>query len=97
MSTILLSIKPEYVERILDGSKKYEFRRHLANKKVTRILIYSTAPVMKVIGEVEVIGTLSMKPTPLWEKTKLLAGISRSNFRKYFSGCAAAHAHGEQL
>ncbi len=32
MSTILLSIKPEYVRKILEGSKKYEFRRshHLA-------------------------------------------------------------------
>lgn len=93
MSTILLSIKPEYVSRILEGTKKYEFRRTLAQRSVSRILIYSTAPVMKVVGEVEVIGTISLKPSPLWEMTKTHAGISRANFRKYFSGCHLAHAY----
>ena len=49
MCTILLSIKPEYTNRILEGSKKYEFRRSVAKRKVDRILIYSTAPEMKVV------------------------------------------------
>lgn len=79
--------------KIFDGSKKYEFRRYLAKKDVNRILIYSTAPVMKVVGEVEVIGTLSMKPTPLWEITKTHAGITRDGFREYFSGRKMAHAY----
>ena len=39
MSTILISIKPEYVEKIFDGSKKYEYRRRLANKAVDKILV----------------------------------------------------------
>ena len=55
LSTILLSIKPEYVHRILDCSKKYEFRRSVAKRKVDRILIYSTAPEMKVVAMVEVL------------------------------------------
>ena len=37
MATILLSIKPEYVERIFNGSKKYEFRKHLPQEKVDKI------------------------------------------------------------
>lgn len=93
MSTILLSIKPEYCERILAGTKKYEFRRHLAQKKVNRILIYSTAPVMMVVGEVAVEETLSMRPSPLWEKTKTTAGITRAKFREYFKDCQYAHAY----
>ncbi len=93
MSTILLSIKPEYVSKILDGTKKYEFRRNLAQEKVTKILIYSTAPVMRVVGEAEVIDTISLKPSPLWEATKEAAGISRANFRAYFQGCQLAHAY----
>ncbi|MBR6125336.1 ASCH domain-containing protein, partial [Candidatus Saccharibacteria bacterium] len=58
MCTILLSIKPEYTSRILEGSKKYEFRRSVAKRKVDRILIYSTAPEMKVVAMVEVIGVM---------------------------------------
>lgn len=93
MSTILLSIKPEYANRIISGTKKYEFRKHLAKSDIQKIIIYSTAPEKKIIGEVEVVGTLSMKKTPLWEKTKLHAGISRKKFRQYFDGYTIAHAY----
>ena len=92
MATILLSIKPEYANRIFDGSKKYEFRKHLPQQKIDKIVVYSTDPVQRVIGEVEVTGTLSMKPTPLWEMTKKAAGISREKYRKYFHGGETAHA-----
>lgn len=93
MSTILLSIKPEYVSRIFDGTKKYEFRRTRARGNVTKILIYSASLVMKVVGEVEVIDIISLKPSPLWEMTKREAGISRAKFREYFRGCQFAHAY----
>jgi len=93
LSIILLSIKPEYSDRIFSGEKKYEFRKHLANKKISKIVVYSSSPVQKVIGEVEVISTLAMKPSPLWELTKKEAGISREKFRKYFSGCKMAFAY----
>lgn len=92
MATILLSIKPEYVERIFNGSKKYEFRKHLPQEKVDKIVIYSTDPVQRIVGEVEVLGTIMMKPTPLWEFTKTHAGISRAKYRLYFKDCSVAYA-----
>lgn len=92
MATILLSIKPEYVERIFNGSKKFEFRKHLPQKNVERIVVYSTDPVQRVVGEVDVLGTLTMKPSPLWETTKTTAGISRAKYRAYFQGCTTAYA-----
>ena len=93
MESILLSINPEYAERILIGSKKYEFRKKLANKPVNKILIYSTTPIMKVVGEVEVVKTISSSPCALLEYTKKFAGISRDKFRKYFKGCKVAYAY----
>lgn len=93
MKSILLSVKPEYVEKILDGIKQYEFRKHLATTNVHYIYLYSTYPVMKVVAKVEVIGTLQASPTALWEKTKWAAGISRQNYRLYFSGCRTAYAY----
>ena len=74
---ILLSVKPEYTDRILDGSKRYEYRRKLAAIPISSILLYATEPVGKVVGEVEVIGTVSASPTKLWEQTKKFAGITR--------------------
>ena len=93
MSKILLSINPEYANRILDGSKKYEFRKRLPQKQIEKIIIYSTSPEMKVVGEVDVIGVSSLKKTPLWEKTKKFAGISRKKYREYFENADIAYAY----
>lgn len=93
MSTILISIKPEYVKRIFDGSKKYEYRRRLANKAVDKMIIYCTAPVKSVVGEVSVVGTISDTPEKLWEQTKDYAGISKEKYFKYFSGKEKANCY----
>lgn len=93
MKAILLSIKPEYVEKILQGTKKFEFRKRLAKEDVAVIYIYSTSPSMKVVASVQVIGRLSASPTALWEKTKATAGISRTKYRDYFHGCKIAYAY----
>jgi predicted transcriptional regulator len=93
LSRILLSIKPEYVKLILDGSKKYEFRRRLAREPVDSIVIYSSSPQMAVVGEVEVIHSIAMSPSALWEFTKKEAGISRAKFRRYFKDCKKAYGY----
>lgn len=93
MSKVLLSIKPEYVQRILTGEKKFEFRKRLANKLVDTIVIYATSPVMKIVGEVKVKGVLEKAPSVLWEQTKKNAGITRKKYREYFAGCKKAFAY----
>lgn len=93
MSTILLSIHPEYVRQILAGSKKFEFRRNVAKRHVDRILIYSTSPEMKVVGSVSVLGVLKDTPQKLWQKTKDFSGISRDRFMEYFSQKEIAYAY----
>ncbi len=93
MSKILLSIKPEYVKLILEGNKKYEFRKRLAQEAVDSIVIYSSSPQMVIVGEVKVIQSFSMSPSALWEFTKKEAGISRAKFRRYFKDCKKAYAY----
>lgn len=93
MSKILISINPEYVEGILNGTKKYEYRRMIAQKEVKSLVIYSTWPVKEIVGEVEVIDTIEMAPSSLWENTKKFAGISRKKYREYFRGCKKAYAY----
>ena len=44
MATILLSVKPKYIEKIFNGTKKYEFRKKLAKLDVSKIILYSTSP-----------------------------------------------------
>lgn len=93
METILISINPEYVEKIFAGTKKFEFRKRISNRSIDRIVIYSTAPIMKVVGEVQIVDRISSSPTELWERTKKFAGISRDKYRKYFKGCKVANAY----
>jgi len=88
-----LSIKPEYVDRILQGTKKYEFRRRIAKDPIDSIYIYSTYPVMKIVAKMEILGIESAAPSTLWENTKFAAGISRRKFREYFKGCKTAYAY----
>ena len=93
MSTILLSIKPEYSHKILAGEKKYEYRKRVAHDKVDTIIIYSSAPDMKVVGKVKVLEIISGSPTYIWESTKAYAGITREKFREYFRGIGKAYAY----
>ena len=93
MNKVLLSIKPEYVQRILAGEKKFEFRKRLANKPIDTIIMYATSPVMKIVGEVKVKGILEKAPSVLWEQTKKNAGISRKKYREYFIGTKKAVAY----
>ena len=93
MSTILISIKPEYVERIFNGTKKYEYRKYLANKCVDKMIIYCTAPVKAVVGEATIEDTISDTPEKLWEQTKDFAGISKEKYFEYFSGKEKANCY----
>lgn len=93
MSTILLSIHPEYVRQIFAGSKKFEFRRNVAKRRVDQILIYSTSPEMKVVGSVSVLGVLKDTPQKLWQKTKDFSGISHGKYMEYFSKKEFAYAY----
>ena len=47
MSRMLLSIKPEYVNKIISGKKKYEFRKFHCREGIDTIVIYATAPMKK--------------------------------------------------
>lgn len=90
---VLLSIKPEFVEKIVSGEKKFEFRKSLPKREgITTIVVYSTMPVGKVVGEFTVKDILSHEPESLWEKTKEFSGITKNFFDEYFSTRALAHA-----
>lgn len=90
---ILMSIKPQFVEKIRRGEKKFEFRRVLPkHQEVDSIIVYASKPVGKVVGEM-IIGDFLTYPTDeLWERTKDEAGITREEFFDYFHGKTNAHA-----
>jgi predicted transcriptional regulator len=90
---VLLSIKPEYAEKILNKEKRFEFRKSIfKNKTVKTVIIYATKPVGKVIGEFEVAEIISACPADLWQQTVNYSGITEDFFMEYFNGRDIAHA-----
>lgn len=86
MCKLLLSINPEYVEKIFSGVKKYEFRKSQCKRPIDGIVIYCTSPVMKVVGEVSVKRVLVNDPKQMWQEVKDTAGVTRDFYEKYYYG-----------
>ena len=82
---VVLSIKPEFDNKIFDGSKKYEFRKSIfKNENVTSVVVYASSPVQKVIGEFEIGKILNEDLETLWNRTKEYSGITEDFFYQYF-------------
>ena len=83
---VLLSIKPEFAQKIFDGSKKFEFRRNIfKNPNIKTIVVYASSPVQKIIGEFEIEKIINANLEDLWNQTKNHSGISKDYFLQYFS------------
>ena len=93
MCKLLMSINPEHVENILEVKKKYEFRKKKCKEQIDSIVIYSTAPVMKVVAEVEVKDIIEDTPQIVWKRTSNAAGVDKKFFDKYYSGRNTAVAY----
>lgn len=91
--SLVLSLLPEYAEKILSGKKKYEFRKNLCRKNIDKIYLYATSPVKKVVGEAEVLEKNCMEKKRLWEHTKKWSGITAEFYEQYFQKQAYACAY----
>lgn len=90
---VLLSIKPEYAEKIFEGTKRFEFRKSVyRSKDVKTVVVYVTRPVGQIIGEFDVDDILCETPDELWALTSDHSGISKDFFDEYFSGRARSFA-----
>ena len=94
MCRILMPINPEYVDEILAGRKKYEYRKIKAKRKnIDKMVIYSTSPIMRVVAEVDVEGIIEASPEKLWEQTKEYSGITKDFYSKYYKNKESAVAY----
>ncbi len=87
-----LPIKPVYAERLISGTKRFEFRRRPISSETTHIVVYASAPYKRILGIVEVTAVESGSVRSVWNRTKESAGISRSDYFDYFEGTDVAYA-----
>lgn len=91
----LLSIKPEFAEKILSGEKKYEFRRTSFRDadKIDTVYLYASSPDQKVVGAFVIDTVIEDDPEQLWEEYGHKSGISnREQFMKYYEGTNTGYA-----
>lgn len=81
---VILSIKPEFVEKIFSGEKQYEYRRKVFKQEVDSVIIYATKPIGKFVGEFKIEDIIHDKPEKIWRLTKKSSGISYNYFKEYF-------------
>ena len=93
MDKVLLSIKPEFANKIFSGEKEFEYRKVVFKRKhIKTILVYSSSPVQRVIGEFEIEHIISMHPNDLWNVTSKLSGLSHKYFQSYFESKEIGYA-----
>lgn len=84
---MLISIRPEFADRIFAGKKTVELRR--TRPRVLSgdlILIYVTSPVKALMGICEVEQVITGTPEALWEELQDQAGMSAEEFESYYDG-----------
>ena len=88
----LMAIHPIYASGILDGNKQVEFRKRSLAADVTVVLMYSTAPVQKIVGAFSISETVIGGPQEIWEKFGDVGLIEQAKFDAYYEGsqCAVA-------
>jgi len=89
---VLLSIKPEFVEKIINGEKKFEFRRKIFKQEVDIVVIYASSPLKLVVGEFVIEDIIKKDLDLLWKITNKYAGINEDYFWQYFKGVEFGYA-----
>jgi predicted transcriptional regulator len=92
--SVLLSIRPKYVEAILAGEKKYEFRKSWPRRsgRNDKVFIYMTSPVCKIVGMFRTKSIVEDNPRNLWRRFGVSAGISSNAFFEYFGSRKVGYA-----
>lgn len=92
---VLLSIKPEFAEKILGEEKLYEFRKTRFSDPsiVDTIFMYASSPVQEIVGSFSMNGIAEGSPSELWLDYGPDSGIeNRDRFMDYFDDAKTGYA-----
>jgi predicted transcriptional regulator len=93
VGALVFSIKPRWIEEILEGRKVYELRRRPPKlARATPALLYETSPSCHLRAVCLMGPVVTDLPTELWERVSIGSCVSREEFDQYFAGFALAHA-----
>lgn len=89
---VILSIKPEFVKEITAGRKAFEFRKKSFKQQVSKVYVYASRPVCRIVGEFMLGEILKGNPDIIWSLTNKRAGITKEYFDAYYKNKEIAYA-----
>lgn len=90
---LILSLKPQFAQKILDGSKLYEYRKKIPiSNDIDKVYIYASKPICKIVGYFIIDNVIEDSVSHVWQMSHEGSGITKDYYEAYFSGCDNAHA-----
>lgn len=92
-SVVLLSVRSPHVDRLLTGTKTVELRRRpwrVADG--TTVLLYRSKERQAIVGSLVVESTVVGSPSRIWSSHGAKSGLTRREYRNYFTGSSTAVA-----
>lgn len=84
VSPLVLSIAPDYANKIVLGTKSVELRRRFSKRWIgCRTAVYATSPEKRLVGEARIANVISGNPDQIWHAFAQELGCSRVEFDSY--------------
>ncbi|MBC6970654.1 MAG: hypothetical protein DYH07_05870 [Armatimonadetes bacterium ATM1] len=77
---------------ILEGKKRFEFRKVKFQRDVRIIVVYATAPISAIVAVIEIANLHEDTPPNIWKKCASAGAIRADWFFDYFGACDIAVA-----
>jgi predicted transcriptional regulator len=90
---LLLSVKPKNGDQIISKTKTVEIRRKFSTRWIGHTInLYSSSPVMGLIGEARIARIVVDNPKTIWERYHADVGCTRSEFYRYAGNADSLYA-----
>lgn len=90
--SVLMSIKPRFALRILQGEKRIEFRRSSPRfGPGSTVFVYISSPVQEVSALFTIDEIVSGPVELIWRRYRRVSGLSKREFFEYYAGSRTAY------
>lgn len=90
----MIPLHPQYWDMCRDGSKIWVLREDTISPRcVDGLVIYATAPVSRIVGDVDLVRTHVGYVDDVWEVVKTGCGITRDQYDLYYQDQETAIAY----
>jgi predicted transcriptional regulator len=85
---LLLSMKPQFAQRIFDGRKTVEVRKKISTTCIGETaVIYASRPTCAVLGEARIHSITKGAPSEIWDLFGKDLGCSKTEYDSYTASC----------